>query len=121
MLNRRDILAASAVLTAGPTFLPLDANALSPNTQAASNRITLGFIGVGKQSLGHLGKFLGNLNVELVAVCDVVQAPAAICHLGNIGYRLGRELAWDPILEQFKNDADANKLLSREPRDQWKI
>jgi len=70
----RDFLAASAALTAGPMFLPSDANALSPNLLAPSDRITLGFIGVGKQSLGHLDKFLGNPNVEVVAVCDVVQA-----------------------------------------------
>ena len=69
MFNRRDFLAASAVLTAGPMFLPSAANAFSPTTQAPSNRITLGFIGIGKQSLGHLGKFLGNPNVEVVAVC----------------------------------------------------
>ena len=74
MFNRRDFLAASAALTAGPMFLPSAVNAFSPSTQSPAGRITLGFIGVGKQSLGHLGKFLGNPGVEVIAVCDVVQA-----------------------------------------------
>ena len=46
---------------------------------------------------------------------------ASICHLGNIGYQLRRKLKWDPAKEQFVDDAEANKLTSREPREQWKI
>jgi predicted dehydrogenase len=38
---------------------------------AASERITLGFIGVGKQNGGHLGRFLGMGDVQVLAVCDV--------------------------------------------------
>ncbi len=74
MFHRRDFLAATAALTAGPMFLPSAGHSLSPLFMSPSERITLGFIGVGKQSLGHLGKFLGNSNVEVIAVCDVVQA-----------------------------------------------
>ena len=39
---------------------------------------------------------------------------ASICHLGNIGYRLGRKLKWDPAKEDFLGDADASKELTRE-------
>ena len=46
---------------------------------------------------------------------------ASICHLGNIGYRLGRKLKWDPAKEVFPDDAAANKELSREPRAKWKL
>jgi hypothetical protein len=46
---------------------------------------------------------------------------ATICHLGNIGYRLGRKLRWDPVREQFLDDPAANKELSREPRARWKL
>lgn len=68
MLTRRDFIASTASLTAAPLLAPSLARARS-----ASDRITLGFIGVGKQSLGHLNRFLGNKEVEVVAVCEVVK------------------------------------------------
>lgn len=68
MLTRRDFIASTASLTAAPFIAPSIARARS-----ASDRITLGFIGVGKQSMGHLNKFLGNKEVEVVAVCEVVK------------------------------------------------
>src|SRR5262249_40901785 len=39
---------------------------------APSDRLTLGFIGVGTQGRGHLGRFAGFSDVQVVAVCDVV-------------------------------------------------
>lgn len=68
MLNRCKFVASTALLAGSPLILPSLASARS-----ASDRITLGFIGVGKQSLGHLNRFLSNQDVEVVAVCDVVQ------------------------------------------------
>ncbi|HSQ56454.1 MAG TPA: hypothetical protein VLM40_11995 [Gemmata sp.] len=44
-----------------------------------------------------------------------------MCHLGNIGYHLGRRLKWDPAKEEFVGDEKANKELSREPREKWKL
>lgn len=44
---------------------------------------------------------------------------SSICLLGNIGYRLGRKLKWDPVKEQFDGDEKANKELSREARGNW--
>jgi predicted dehydrogenase len=40
----------------------------------------------------------------------------ALCHLGNISYRVGRDLRFDPNRMQFVGDAEANKLLTREYR-----
>lgn len=37
------------------------------------------------------------------------------CHLGNIAYRLGRSLEFNPKTERFK-DSDANQLVTREYR-----
>jgi predicted dehydrogenase len=39
--------------------------------EAPSERITLGFIGMGKMNLGHLGRFLSYSDVQVLAVCDV--------------------------------------------------
>ena len=38
---------------------------------APSNRITLGFIGIGKMATGHLGSFLGDSGVQVLGICDV--------------------------------------------------
>jgi predicted dehydrogenase len=40
----------------------------------------------------------------------------ALCHLGNIAYRTGRDLKFDPNRMQFPGDGEANKLLTREYR-----
>jgi predicted dehydrogenase len=40
----------------------------------------------------------------------------AVIHLGNIAYRLGKTLTFDPATMTFPNDADANAMLTREYR-----
>jgi predicted dehydrogenase len=55
-----------------------------------------------------------------ICPAEVGHRSATVCHLCNIGYRLRKPLRWDPAKEQF-NDAEANKLLSREPRAKWKV
>ncbi len=41
---------------------------------------------------------------------------SALAHLGNIAYRTGRVLTFDPKKEQFVNDPEADKYLSRDYR-----
>ena len=36
-----------------------------------------------------------------------------LCHLGNISYRLGRELKFNPGTKRFESDSEANSMLSR--------
>lgn len=42
------------------------------------------------------------------------------CHLGNLAYRLGRSLAFDPKTERFK-DAEANQHLKRKYRKNFEV
>jgi hypothetical protein len=42
------------------------------------------------------------------------------CHLGNIAYRLGRSLEFDPQGECFK-DAEANQYVKREYRSGFEV
>ncbi|MFO0819982.1 MAG: Gfo/Idh/MocA family oxidoreductase [Pirellulales bacterium] len=58
---------------------------------------------------------------DCICTAETGHRSATICHLANIGYRLGRSLRWDPVLEKFEGDDEANQLLSREPRAKWKI
>jgi len=57
---------------------------------------------------------------ETICPAEIGHRSATICHLGNIGYRLGRKLKWDPVKEDFVGDAEASKELSREARGEWK-
>lgn len=41
---------------------------------------------------------------------------SGLCHLGNIAYRVGRTIRFDPATETFPGDAEATALLSREYR-----
>lgn len=44
---------------------------------------------------------------------------SALCHLGNIAFRTGRALTFDPANEKFIGDDAAGKLLRREYREHW--
>ena len=46
---------------------------------------------------------------------------ASLCILGNIAFQLRRKLDWDPVNESFKNDDEANRLLSRPGRGPWHL
>ena len=45
----------------------------------------------------------------------------ALCHLANISYRVGRALVFDGKSERFVNDAEANKLLTRDYREPFVV
>jgi hypothetical protein len=53
--------------------------------------------------------------------CDIAEGhlSASIGHLGNISYRTGRELTFDPKTEKFINDKEADALLTREYRSPY--
>jgi predicted dehydrogenase len=46
---------------------------------------------------------------------------SALCHLGNISYRLGRVLKFDPQAEIFPGDAEANGMLTRQYRQPFVV
>jgi hypothetical protein len=73
-ISRRRFLNSSAVAAGSAVFLPqairAAAQASGPPV-APSNRITMGCIGVGGQGTGNMHAFLGQPDVQVVAVCDV--------------------------------------------------
>ena len=52
----------------------------------------------------------------LNAPVETAHLSSALAHLGNIAYRTGRTLNFDPLTERFKNDEEANALLTRQPK-----
>lgn len=57
---------------------------------------------------------------KLHAEIEETSISTAYCHLGNISYRLGRELEFDPGTMRFK-DEEANKYLSRHYRSPYVV
>ena len=69
-ITRRRFLKGSVVATTGflvPTIVP--ASVFGAN--APSERITIGFVGVGRMGMGDLRELMGFKQVQIVAVCDV--------------------------------------------------
>lgn len=67
-VTRRQFLTTSAIAAAGPMILSTPSRGFA----APSERIRLGFIGIGIQSRGHLRRFVGTNDTQVIAVCDVV-------------------------------------------------
>jgi hypothetical protein len=68
----------------------------------------------------HVANFLecvrSRTAVKLHAPLGEGHLSAALCHLANISYRLGREVRFDSAQENFGPDYEANLLLSRDYR-----
>lgn len=54
-----------------------------------------------------------------ICTAEIGHRTATVCHLANLGYKLRRELKWDPKKEVFVGDDEANRLRAREPREGW--
>jgi predicted dehydrogenase len=56
-----------------------------------------------------------------VASVEAGHHASTVAHLGNIAYRTGHKIRWDAQKEQIIADAEASKLLWREPRKKWDV
>jgi predicted dehydrogenase len=56
-----------------------------------------------------------------VADIEVGHVSSALCHLGNIAYRNGGTVTFDPAAMDFGAHAEANFALSREYRAPWEL
>jgi predicted dehydrogenase len=71
----------------------------------------------------HQGNWLECVRTRRKPICDVAigHRSVTVCHLGNIAYWLKRPLKWDPVKEEFVNDAEASRLLQRPMRSPWRL
>ena len=71
----------------------------------------------------HVANFLDCIKTGKKTNCDIEIGAhiARISHLGNISYRLGRKVFWDPIKQEFINDAEANELVKAHYRSPWEL
>lgn len=70
----------------------------------------------------HHSNWLEGIRSSGPTICpaEIGHRSASICHLVNIGYRIGRGLKWDAANEVFVGDPEASRQLSREARGEWK-
>lgn len=77
------------------------------------------------ESAGRIGNWLKAIRTRdpkyLTAPPLVGHISCVHCHLGNIAYRLGRSLQFDPVTESFKGDEEANRFLKREYRPGFEV
>ena len=87
------------------------------NQQIGPNEIHL------YESKNHYVDWLDAIRKRSKPLCDIETGcrSVTVCHLGNIAYKLGRPLKWDPQREVFIGDSDANRLLSRPMRSPWHL
>jgi predicted dehydrogenase len=76
-----------------------------------------------EQTIAHLRNFIDCVKSRSRPTADIEigHISSALCHLGNIAYRVGHEVAFDPTSASFGADSDANALLSRAPRSPWNL
>ncbi|MCA8991292.1 MAG: Gfo/Idh/MocA family oxidoreductase [Planctomycetaceae bacterium] len=86
----------------------------------------------GKQSLfegaseirsTHIADFLESIRTQKSPSADIETGhhSMTLCHLGNISYRLGRALKFDPQSKSFLHDDEANQLLDCRSRAPWNV
>src|SRR6478672_8701149 len=100
--SRRKFLNAAACAIAAPAVVSRTAF----GANAPSNRINVGFIGLGNQSTLDLPAFLQNQDVQVVAVCDV--------NTGSYGYNnpkhfLGRKPGLDTVNSHYAEKAKSGR------------
>lgn len=52
---------------------------------------------------------------------ETAHLSSGLAHLGNIAYRLGRVLTFNPAAERFVNDAEADAMLTRDYRKGFEV
>jgi len=66
----------------------------------------------------HHGNWLESIrdNKQPIAPVEEAHRSCSACLVHHIAMKLGRKVYWDPVKEQFKNDNEANGMLSRNQR-----
>ena len=55
------------------------------------------------------------------AEVEIGHRSTTVAHLGNIAFKTGKKLHWNAATEEFIDDGEASKLLSREARKPWDL
>jgi len=109
---------SDSVTSSDPVAKLKDAQALS----ASDPKIITSTIGPGEvhlyESKDHHGNWLDCVRSrqQPIAPVEVAHRSCSACLLHHIAMKTKRKLYWDPVRERFKNDDEANAMLSRPQR-----
>ncbi len=74
---------------------------------------------------GHIANFIDAVRKHDASILngpvETAHLSSGLAHLGNIAYRLGRVLTFNPSAERFVNDPDADKMLRRDYRKGFEV
>jgi predicted dehydrogenase len=107
-----------SVTSSDPVAKLKDAQALS----ASDPKIITSVIGPGElhlyESKEHHGNWLDCIRSRMptIAPVEVAHRSCSACLLHHIAMKTKRKLHWDPLRERFRNDDEANAMLSRPQR-----
>ena len=75
------------------------------------------------KSLGHHAEWLRACKTGEPTTCNFEYAGwlTEANHLGNVAYRIGKKLEWDPVKLQATNAPEAERFIRREYRKPWKL
>jgi predicted dehydrogenase len=76
-----------------------------------------------EESIDHHGNWLQAVRTrrQPIAPAEVAHRSCSACLLHHIAMKAKRKLYWDPLKERFKNDDEANALLSRPQRPPYTV
>ena len=71
----------------------------------------------------HLSNFLDCVRTRQQPLAPALQVhrSCALVHLGEVAYRTGKVLEFDPETETITNHPEANRLLTKEYRAPWEV
>ncbi len=74
-------------------------------------------------SKSHHGNWLEAIrdNKPTIAPVEEAHRACSACLLHHIAMKLKRKMYWDPAKEQFRNDDEASKMLSRSQRKEYEV
>ena len=116
----RKFLSTAAAGIGFPTIVP--ASALGKDGRAApSNRVTMGYFGMGNRGIGVMGAFLNHADVQGVAICDVHDLHYRDRDWGK-GRALGRKPGKETVDKKYGNEdcavySEFQEMLERDDLD----
>ena len=79
--------------------------------------------GPSEQVATHLRNFVDCIKTRQSPTSDIEigHISSALCHLGNVAFRLGRDVEFDPATISVNDDKQAAALMGREYRKPWQL
>ncbi|MEI6675062.1 MAG: Gfo/Idh/MocA family oxidoreductase [Verrucomicrobiota bacterium] len=97
--------------------------ASSPALLADFKKVMAEYMARTQRPMNHVRDFFNCMRTrrQTVANAEVMHRSMSTVHAANICMWLKRDMKYDPVKEEFVNDAEANRLRSRAMREPWII